>query len=106
MIARIWHGVTAAAKADEYMEYLQHTGIPDYRATTGNLGVYVLRRIEEDRADFQLISLWESFAAVKAFAGSEPENARYYPKDREFLLEMEETVSHHEVLVGMTEEKR
>lgn len=106
MIARIWHGVTAAAKADEYMEYLQHTGIPDYRATTGNLGVYVLRKIEEDRADFQLISLWESFAAVKAFAGSEPEKARYYPKDREFLLEMEETVSHYEVLVGLTEEKR
>jgi hypothetical protein len=37
---RIWHGVTAAAKSDEYL---------DYRTTEGNLGVYVLRRIEDER---------------------------------------------------------
>lgn len=35
MIARIWHGVTAAAKFDEYLDYLNETGVPDYRATEG-----------------------------------------------------------------------
>jgi heme-degrading monooxygenase HmoA len=105
MIARIWHGVTAAAKADEYMEYLQQTGIPDYQATAGNLGVYVLRKLEEDKAHFQLISLWESFAAIKSFAGSEPEKAKYYPQDKAFLAELEETVTHYEVLHNSAKEK-
>jgi hypothetical protein len=54
MIARIWHGVTAAAKSDEYLGYLNETGVPDYRATEGNRGVYVLRRIEGERAHFLL----------------------------------------------------
>jgi hypothetical protein len=39
MIARIWHGVTAAAQSDAYLDYLRVTGVPDYRATEGNLGV-------------------------------------------------------------------
>lgn len=105
MIARIWHGVTAKARADQYLDYLKQTGIPDYKATKGNLGVYILQRIEEDKAHFQLISLWESFEAIKAFAGPEPEKARYYPEDTEFLLELEETVTHYEVPVYEVKEK-
>lgn len=99
MIARIWHGITAAAKADAYLDYLNQTGVPDYQATAGNQGVYVLRRIEGDVAHFTFISFWDSMAAIEKFAGSEPEKARYYPEDKEFLLEFEPTVTHYEVLV-------
>jgi heme-degrading monooxygenase HmoA len=99
MIARIWHGVTAAAKSDEYLDYLRATGVPDYRATEGNRGVYVLRRIEGERAHFLTVSLWESIDEIKGFAGSDPEKARYYPGDEEFLLDFEPTVAHYEVLV-------
>jgi hypothetical protein len=99
MIARIWHGITAAAKANAYLDYLNQTGVPDYQATAGNRGVYVLRRIEGDVAHFTLISLWDAMAAIEKFAGSEPEQARYYPEDKEFLLEFEPTVTHYEVLV-------
>ena len=69
MIARTWHGVTEAAKADEYLDYLNKTGVAEYRATPGNLGVYVLRRIEGNRAHFLLLTLWESEEAIKRFAG-------------------------------------
>jgi heme-degrading monooxygenase HmoA len=99
MIARIWHGKTAAHKADEYLEYLNRTGIPDYQATEGNQGVYVLRRIEGDEAHFLLLTLWHSRDAVARFAGSDVEKARYYPEDKDYLLEFEPTVTHYEVLV-------
>ena len=99
MIARTWHGITQSAKADAYLEILNRTGVPEYRGTAGNLGVYVLRRIEGDRAHFLLISLWEDRAAIERFAGSQIEKAVYYPEDREFLLEFEPTVTHYEVLV-------
>ncbi|MBZ0290733.1 MAG: antibiotic biosynthesis monooxygenase [Anaerolineae bacterium] len=98
MIARIWHGMTRASDADSYMEYLNHTGLPDYRATPGNLGVTVLRRIEGDVAHFTLISYWDSLDTIRAFAGDTIEVARYYPEDDAFLLEKEPTVTHHEVL--------
>ena len=98
MIARIWHGVTAAEKSEEYLDYLNETGVPDYRATEGNRGVYVLRRIEEDRAHFLTVSFWESREKIEAFAGSDPEKARYYPEDEEFLSEFEPRVEHYEVV--------
>ncbi|MEW6212392.1 MAG: antibiotic biosynthesis monooxygenase [Acidobacteriota bacterium] len=101
MIARTWHGATVASKSDEYLEYLNRTGVPDLRATEGNQGVYVMRRIEGEQAHFLLISLWESIDAIKQFAGEDVEKARYYPEDPEYLLEMEPRVTHYEIPVGL-----
>ena len=98
MIARIWHGRTAAEKADEYFEYLKETGIPDYQATKGNQGVYLLRRIEGNEAHFLIFTLWQSKEAIMEFAGEDIEKARYYPEDEKYLLEQEPRVSHYEVL--------
>lgn len=99
MIARIWHGITPAEKADEYAAFLNRSGVPDYQRTPGNQGVYVLRRIEGDKAHFTLVSLWESEEAIARFAGEPIEKAYYYPEDKDFLLEFEATVQHYEVLV-------
>lgn len=99
MIARTWHGVTDASKANEYLDYLKQTGVPEYQETKGNRGVYVLRRLDRDRAHFLLLTLWESEDAIKSFAGPEIEKAKYYPEDERYLLELEPTVTHYEVLV-------
>ena len=100
MIARTWHGVTPASKADAYYDCLEESGVKEYRRTKGNLGVFVLRRVTGDRADFLLISLWDSYDSIRAFAGSEIEQARYFPKDRDFLLEFEPRVTHYDVLAA------
>lgn len=100
MIARIWHGRTHASKADEYFEFLQATGIPDYQKTQGNRGVTVLRRILENEAHFLLITLWESEEAIQRFTGEDIERAHYYPGDKDFLLEFEPFADHYEVLLN------
>lgn len=99
MIARTWHGRVQAERADAYHQYLLETGVLDYKAVEGNRGVHVLRRLENGEAHFFLITFWESWDAIKKFAGDDVEKARYYPKDRAFLLELEPTVTHYEVLV-------
>ncbi|HEU5014316.1 MAG TPA: antibiotic biosynthesis monooxygenase [Roseiflexaceae bacterium] len=100
MIARTWHGAVPTEKADAYHQYLLRTGVPDYRKTPGNQGVYVLRRTDGDVTHFLLMTLWESLEAIKAFAGDAVEQARYYPEDQAFLLELEPTVTHYDVLVS------
>jgi hypothetical protein len=65
----------------------------------GQSGITVLRRIEGEVAHFTLISLWDSLASIREFAGDDIEVARYYPEDTAFLLEFELHVTHHEVLV-------
>jgi hypothetical protein len=103
MIARAWHGCVPANKADTYHEYLLRTGITDYRATPGNRGVTVMRRIEGQVAHFEILTFWDSVEAIKAFAGDDYELARYYPEDEEFLLEREPYVKHLEVLYAFPE---
>ena len=85
---------------DAYMRYLEKTGIPGSRGTPGNRGVYVLRRGDGANVHFLFVSLWESWDAIRAFAGGDVERARYYPEDRVFLLELEPTVTHYEVGYG------
>ena len=98
MIARSWRGTTAAARAQDYLAYLRDTGLADIQATSGNKGVQVLTRTRGERTDFTVLSYWESLDAVKAFAGDEPEVARFYPEDDEYLIDRELTVEHHEVV--------
>jgi heme-degrading monooxygenase HmoA len=97
MIARLWHGVTAATQADAYLAFLRQRALSDYRSVAGNLAAYVLRRTEGDQAHFVTLTLWTSTEAIRGFAGPEIERARYYPEDRDFLLEFEPTVLHYEV---------
>jgi heme-degrading monooxygenase HmoA len=101
MIVRIWHGKTTVAKADAYMkEYFHKTGLVDYQATEGNLDVFVLRKDEEQQADFLMITLWESKDAIRKFAGDDINTARYYPEDNQYFMELEPHVSHYDVLIN------
>ena len=98
MIARSWHGRVPADRADAYAAYVRRTGVADLAATPGNRGTWLLRRIDGDVAHFVVTSLWDSMDAIRAFAGDDPERARYYPEDDAYLLEREPGVTHYEVL--------
>ena len=98
MIARTWGGATRAADADAYVGYLHATGFAAYRATPGNRGTLALRRIEGDRAEFLLLTLWESEEAIRRFAGEDIGRAVFYPEDDRFLVARDEHVTHYEVV--------
>jgi heme-degrading monooxygenase HmoA len=101
VIAREWRGWTAAERAGDYVGYLNRTGVPELRGTPGNRGVYVLHRdVEDARAEFVVLSLWDSRESIVAFAGDDIQVARFYPQDDEFLLEREWTCAHYEVAVS------
>ena len=98
MIARLWHGRVPREKSQSYHLYLRETGLKDYQASDGNQGVFLLKRDEGDVAHFYTLSFWTDTEAIKKFAGDNYEQARYYPEDRDYLLEFEPHVQHWEVL--------
>jgi heme-degrading monooxygenase HmoA len=97
MIARVWTGRIRAESAEAYRDYVLKTGVKDQRATRGNRGSWVFLRPEADQVEIVMISLWETLASIRAFAGSDIEKARYYPEDDDFLVAKPETVTHYEV---------
>jgi len=98
MIARIWHGRVPTSKAREYRVFLNERAIPDYRPVEGNISVYVLEREEGGVTHFVTLTFWESMDAIRRFVGDDPELAKYYPEDKDFLLEFEPRVVHYEVV--------
>jgi heme-degrading monooxygenase HmoA len=97
MIARIWRGEVPLDRSDEYLERMRTVAIPDYRSTPGNRGAFALRRVHDDRAEFLMLTFWESVEAIEAFAGSDISVAKYYDFDAGVLLEMVPEADHFEM---------
>jgi heme-degrading monooxygenase HmoA len=96
-ILREWRAEIRRSKKDAYVEYVRSTGIGDYLRTPGNLGAAVaVRDLDGTRSEIVTLSWWESLDAIRAFAGDPVDQARYYPKDSEYLLTQPETVLHYE----------
>lgn len=100
MIARLWHGRVPREKSSEYLRRMESIAIPDYRAVSGNRGAYFLHRVEGDVVHVVALTFWESRKSIEAFAGADIAAAKYYDFDREFLLELEPSVTHYEVTEG------
>lgn len=98
MIMRTWRGAVQPGDADEYLEHQAGTGIREYRRTPGNVGALVLRRARGDLVEVTTVSFWTSMEAVKAFAGDEPERAKFYPGDDELLAERDRHADHFEIV--------
>jgi heme-degrading monooxygenase HmoA len=98
MIVRIWHGRTPRARADEYGAFLSERAIPDYREAQGNQEVIILRRDQKDVSHFLTVTRWDSEGDIRDFTGGESLKAKYYPEDKEFLLEFEPEVHHYTVI--------
>ena len=94
-VVRLWHGKVPIEKADDYERFLIDRAAPDYDSD-GLQKLYFLRRNEGKIAHFLLITIWDSLDSIKKFS-REPEIAKYYPEDDEFLIEKEKYVSLYEV---------
>jgi heme-degrading monooxygenase HmoA len=102
VIARTWHGAVPIEKSDKYLELMRNVAIPDYKATPGNRGAYVLLRKEGDIAHFIMLTYWDSLDAVRTFAGEDVTAAKYYDFDVDYLIELEPTAVHHQVFDNST----
>ena len=96
-VMRLWHGEVAIEKADEYERFMIERAAPDYGSVDGLIKLYFQRRNDNAIAHFLLVTIWDSLEAVTKFAGAEPELAKYYPEDDDFLLEREKHTSMYEI---------
>jgi heme-degrading monooxygenase HmoA len=97
MIMRIWRGITSMDRADAYLEHLRQTALPALHNYQGQRGAWVLRRVQGEQCEFQVLTLWESLQALHVYAGKQPERAVYYDEDDKYLLDMEPLVRLFEV---------
>ena len=86
---RTWHGEVPTNKADAYEAFMVERAAPDYGSVEGLLQTFFQRRDEGEVVHFLLVTLWDSMESMKRFAGEQPEIAKYYAEDDEYLLSKE-----------------
>lgn len=96
---RLWQGHVRTPRAADYLELMRTVAIPDYRSVQGNLGAYALSREEGPVTRVVMLTLWDSLDAICSFAGPDPETAKYYDFDADYLLERPKRATHY-VIAG------
>lgn len=95
-ITRVWHGLIHKEQFEPYKNYVEKTGIAEYKKTKGNISAKVLIRFEGDYCHFYTVTEWDSYESIQNFAGENYEIAKYYDEDKKYLIEFEEKVMHFE----------
>lgn len=98
MIARLWHGWTTRENADAYEALLRSEVLPGIHRIPGYHGAYLLRREVAPEVEFVTLTLFESWDAVRAFAGPDHEVAVVPPAARKLLARFDARSVHYEIL--------
>jgi heme-degrading monooxygenase HmoA len=98
VIARMWRGWVRTEDRDTYVDYVERTGMSEYRRTPGNRGAHMLTRdLDDRRTEIVTLSFWDSRDVIAGFAGDDISRAVFYPEDDRYLVDRETTVTHFEV---------
>ncbi|WP_433245000.1 antibiotic biosynthesis monooxygenase family protein [Actinomadura nitritigenes] len=100
MIARVWRATATAEGADAYREHFTASVLPTLRRLDGHRGAYLFRLDGDDLVELEVMTLWESEEAIRAFAGNDMTTAVVEPEARAVLLTYDKTVSHRTVVVN------
>lgn len=99
MIARVWRATATPEGAEAYRAHFTGSVLPTLRRLDGHQGAYLFRLDRDDLVDLEVMTLWESDEAIRAFAGTDMTTAVVEPEARAVLLTYDETVSHRTVVV-------
>jgi heme-degrading monooxygenase HmoA len=100
MIGRIWHGWTRPENADRYERLLKEEIFPGIaeKDVCGYRGIQLFRGpIDDGEVEFVTIMRFDSWDAVRRFAGEDHEHAYAPQKAREVLARFDERSRHYEV---------
>ena len=99
MIGRIWHGWTIPENADVYENLLRQEIFPGIAAKNvqGYRGIQLFRRPIGGEVEFITIMWFDSWEAVKQFAGEDYELAYVPAQARKILARYDERSQHYEI---------
>ena len=101
MISRLWHGWTAPENADAYEALLRAEILPGIaQKIEGFTGVHLLRREIGHEVEFVTICWFDTWEAVRAFAGEDYEAAVVPPEARQLLVRFNARSQHYETIIA------
>jgi heme-degrading monooxygenase HmoA len=100
VIARVWSAQTTPARAPGYVDHLNSQVLPALRRVAGFAGAMLLQRPVADAVEVVVITYWQSFDAIRGFAGADPEKAVVAAEAAALFTRFDDRVRHYEVAVN------
>jgi len=97
MISRHWRGIAKREDADSYVAHLKRDTFPKLASLAGFVRASILRREVANGTEFQVVTVWESLQAIRAFSGADVESAVVPPVAQAMMVEFDRRAAHYEV---------
>lgn len=97
MIARLWSARSTKDQSTRYLEHFWQSVVPSLRKFDGYVAASVLVRPSGDSVEILVTTVWQSFQAINAFAGSDRETAVVASEAAALLTDYDRRVRHYEV---------
>ena len=97
MIIREWRGRALRSREGAYLEHFNNSVLPQLRNVAGFIGAHLLSRPKGDLMEFVVLTRWESFDAIRRFAGPKFERAVVEPAAAAALADFDPVVQHYEI---------
>jgi heme-degrading monooxygenase HmoA len=99
MMIRSWRAKATLTQAQAYARHLSEHVVPALERIEGYCGATLLRQDRGDSVELVVLTRWASMAAIRRFAGENPQVAVVEPAAQAILSEYERTVTHYEVVL-------
>jgi heme-degrading monooxygenase HmoA len=100
LIARLWSARTTQTQCHAYVQHFCDAVLPALRKFDGFLSSTVLTRDDRGTIEILVVTVWQSYTAIDAFAGSDREAAVVAPEAVALLTDFDRRVRHFEVAVS------
>lgn len=104
MISRHWKGLCKRDDADRYVEHLKRETFPQLASLPGFVCATILRRELAGGTEFQIVTVWQSLAAIEAFAGRDVEVAVVPTSVQAMMVSYDHSVTHYDVAHTFSEQ--
>lgn len=96
VVARLWSARTTPQLAPAYTDYFSQNVLPELRAMPGFVSAQVLTHmdLQGSEAEILVITTWQSFEAIAAFAGPDRDAAVVHPAAAALLTDYDRRVRH------------
>ena len=97
MISRHWQGIARREDADRYIAHLKGDTFPKLASLAGFIRAMILRREVAEGTQFQVVTVWESLEAIRAFSGGDAEGAVVPRAAQAMMVEFDRRAVHYEI---------
>ena len=102
MIIREWRGRALRSREGAYLDHFNNSVLPQLKNVPGFIGAHLGCRPKGELMEFVVLTRWESFDAIRRFAGPKFERAVVEPAAAAALTDFDPVVQHYEILTDVS----